>query len=98
MNRCISGEDQQVYSALLQAMSIVLKTWHDQFNKLKESGNIRDEKAWLMQFVSRIELGYNKARIFYTYPMIDLLPDGFSRISLPQLGGIGFPETANRSC
>jgi hypothetical protein len=54
-----------------EAMEIVLQAWHDQFAKVQEEGNIRDIKAWLMQFVSRIDLGYNKARIHYTYPMID---------------------------
>ncbi len=55
------------------AMVIIVNAWRDQFEKLQESGNVREVKAWLMQFVSRIELGYNRARIFYTYPMMDLL-------------------------
>jgi len=54
-----------------EAMQIIIEAWRDQFAKVQETGNVREIKALLMQFVSRIELGYNKARIFYTYPMID---------------------------
>ena len=61
-----------------EAMKIILTTWRDQFDKLQETGNVREIKAWLMQFISRIELGYNKARIFYTYPMIDFLQNDSS--------------------
>jgi hypothetical protein len=62
-----------------EAMSIILDTWRAQFDRLRESGNVREIKSWLLQFVSRIDLGYNRARIFYTYPidaMIDLTPQG----------------------
>ena len=49
---------------------------------------MREIKAWLMQFVARIELGYNRARIFYTYPAMDLLTAGeHLRSTLPLLGG-----------
>ena len=61
-----------------EAMNIILAVWREQFNTLKEAGNIRDLKAWLMQFVHRIELGYNQARIFYTYPMTELVNSRFS--------------------
>ena len=53
-----------------EAMQIILAAWRAQFDQVQESGNVRDIKAWLMQFVSRIDLGYNRARIFYTYPSI----------------------------
>ncbi len=59
-----------------KAIEIILAAWRDQFKDLQESGNVREVKSWLMQFVSRIELGYNKAKIFYTYPMIDLSRNG----------------------
>ena len=62
-----------------EAMSIILDTWRAQFDRLRESGNVREIKSWLLQFVSRIDLGYNRARIFYTYPidaMIDLTLSG----------------------
>jgi hypothetical protein len=59
-----------------EAMEIILAAWRAQFDQIQESGNVRELKAWLLQFVSRIELGYNRARIFYTYPMIDLFSTG----------------------
>jgi DNA invertase Pin-like site-specific DNA recombinase len=72
-----------------EAADIILAAWRAQFDQLQESGNVREIKAWLLQFVSRIELGYNRARIFYTYPMIEIFPAGNhnSRITLPQHGG-----------
>jgi hypothetical protein len=71
-----------------EAMNIILAAWRAQFDQLQETGNVRGIKAWLMQFVSRIELGYNRARIFYTYPMIDLVSTGdkFSSNLLPRRG------------
>ncbi len=49
-----------------EAMTIILQAWRDQLTKAQESGNVREIKAWLTRFVSRIELGYNRAKIFYT--------------------------------
>jgi hypothetical protein len=63
-----------------------------QFDQSQESGNVGDIKAWIMQFVFRIKLGYNTAKIFYTYPMTDLFN---SRNTVFLLGGISFPKTAN---
>jgi len=65
-----------------EAMNIALIAWRSQFERVRGSGNVRELKAWLLQFVSRIDLGYNRARIFYTYPidsMIDLTPRGSTR-------------------
>ena len=84
-----------------EAMNIILDTWHAQFKQLRESGNVREMKAWLLQFVSRIDLGYQRARIFYTYPidaMIDLTPQGhvtYGRSLGPPARAISKP---NRSC
>ena len=71
-----------------EAMQIILAAWRAQFDQVQESGNVREIKAWLMQFVSRIELGYNRARIFYTYPMMDLLSTADNtRNRVPHCGG-----------
>lgn len=59
-----------------EAIGVIIAAWRAQFDQLQKSGTLREIKAWLVQFVSRIELGYNRARIFYTYPMIDLLTAG----------------------
>jgi DNA invertase Pin-like site-specific DNA recombinase len=84
-----------------EAIPVILAAWRDQFNKLQEAGNIRDLKAWLMQFIHRIDLGYTKARIFYTYPtMTDFLGTALSntRFTPRHFGGIGLPKTANTGC
>lgn len=62
-----------------EALDIILAAWRAQFDRAEDSGNVRELKAWLMQFVSRIDLGYNRARIFYTHPikiMADFTPGG----------------------
>ncbi|MBV6401919.1 MAG: hypothetical protein CNIPEHKO_02222 [Anaerolineales bacterium] len=68
-----------------EAMAIVLDTWRDQLIKARATKDINSVRAWLYCFVSRIELGYNHARIFYTYPMTDfsLTP----RFGYPLRGG-----------
>ena len=73
-----------------EALDIILAAWRGQFDGLQESGNIRETKSWLMQFISRIELRYNQAKIFYTYPltsMMDLLTGGNSRSAFSVRGG-----------
>jgi hypothetical protein len=51
-----------------EAADLIMATWQAQFDSLHESASVRELKAWLLQVVLRIELGYNPARIFYTYP------------------------------
>jgi DNA invertase Pin-like site-specific DNA recombinase len=75
------------------AMVIILDAWRDQFNKLQEAGNIREIKDFLMRFIARIDLGYNQARIFYTYPMTDLL----GTPSKPRFVSPGFGGTEESS-
>jgi hypothetical protein len=73
-----------------EAADVILASWRAQFGQLKESGNIREIKDWLLQFVSRIELGYYRARIFYTYPVADLFPtDAISTNNILPPGDIG---------
>ena len=71
----------------LEAIEVVLTAWRAQFDQVQELGNVREMKAWLLQFVSKIELGYNRARVFYTYPMIDLLADSHNARKTPALCG-----------
>jgi hypothetical protein len=52
-----------------EAVPSIVQGWRDQFNNLQEKGNIREIKDYLMQFISKIELGYNQAKIYTTYPM-----------------------------
>jgi DNA invertase Pin-like site-specific DNA recombinase len=57
-----------------EAADIILADWRAQLDRLQGSDNVRELKTWLLQFVSKIELGYYRARIFYTYPVMDLCP------------------------
>jgi hypothetical protein len=54
-----------------EAMNIVLDEWRKQFTQARQSNDVRLIRTWLYLFVSRIEIGYNRAKIYYTYPMID---------------------------
>jgi site-specific DNA recombinase len=54
-----------------EAMQIVLATWKEKFTQARQTNDIKQIRSWLMRFVSRVELGYQKAKIFYTYPMMD---------------------------
>ena len=56
-----------------EAMKIIIAGFLEQFDKLQKKGDIRESKAWLLHFIYRIDLGYNRARIFYTFPMTDIL-------------------------
>lgn len=69
-----------------EAMDKIINKWRDQFNKIQETGNVRDIKSWLMQFVSRIDLGYNRARLYFTYPMIEFSQNANSLKQRPSVG------------
>jgi hypothetical protein len=55
-----------------EAIPSIVQGWLDQFNKLQEKGNIREIKNYLMQFIWKIELGYNQGKIYTTCPMMDV--------------------------
>jgi hypothetical protein len=54
-----------------EAIPHIVQGWRDQFNRLQETGTIREIKDFMMIFIKRIELGYNQAKIYYTYPVTD---------------------------
>jgi hypothetical protein len=69
----VDGLSLQLAAAQIEitpaACEIILAAWREQFHNLQEADNARDLRAFIMQFIRRIELGYNQAKIFYTYPM-----------------------------
>lgn len=65
------------------AMKIVLDAWREKFTQARATKNMKFIRDWLYRFVSRIDLGYNRAMIHYTYPMADFSP----RDSYPLRGG-----------
>jgi len=54
-----------------EAIPYIVECWRDQFNSLQEAGTIREIKHFKMIFIKHIELGYNRDRIYYTYPVTD---------------------------
>jgi transposase len=54
------------------ALDIIARKWRDQFAEAQKSEDITVRKDALMRFVSRVDLGYNKVMISYTYPMTEL--------------------------
>lgn len=71
-----------------EAMKIVLDEWRKQFTQARQSNDVRLIRTWLYLFVSRIEIGYNRAKIYITYPMIDFsLPGDASRNAIAFRGG-----------
>lgn len=70
-----------------EAMQIVLNTWRNKLIEARKTDDIKLIREWLCRFVSRIELGYNHAKIYTTYPMIDFLPENNTRKIYPLFGG-----------
>ncbi|WKZ45166.1 MAG: recombinase family protein [Anaerolineales bacterium] len=54
-----------------EAIQIAMNRWREQITEARKGDDIKFVRAWLYRFVSRIELGYNRAQIYYTYPMND---------------------------
>jgi site-specific DNA recombinase len=55
------------------ALGLALAAWSGELAEMTEMGDILAVKNYLKRFVAKVELGYNTARIWYTYP-IDALP------------------------
>jgi DNA invertase Pin-like site-specific DNA recombinase len=56
-----------------EALTLAIKTWIQQVEQTREAGDVRALKKTLARFVSKVELGYNTARIWYTFPIGDAL-------------------------
>lgn len=55
------------------ALGLALAAWSGELAEVTGTGDILMVKNYLKRFVAKVELGYNTARIWYTYP-IDALP------------------------
>lgn len=67
-----------------EALRAVLEYWRGQLAGIQTSGDVRSLKVMLGRFVERIEVGYNKIVVRYTYPISDL-----EGIGMNWLGGTG---------
>jgi DNA invertase Pin-like site-specific DNA recombinase len=52
-----------------EALGLIIKRWRQQIETATQSGEILSAKRNMAQFVSKIELGREKAIIHYTYPI-----------------------------
>jgi site-specific DNA recombinase len=55
-----------------EALELILETWRNEIIEAQRDDNVRFLKNALLRFVSKVELGYNQAKIWYTYPLSDL--------------------------
>jgi len=72
-----------------EAILYIMQGWRDQFNRLHETGTIREIKDFMMIFIKRIGLGYNQAKIYYTNPVTDASK---ARFIEDECGGINFQK------
>lgn len=63
-----------------EALAIALEAWRTRLVEAQQKEDTLGVKHFLTRFVSKIEVGYHMARLFYTYPIDDLLSlnDGFT--------------------
>ncbi len=69
-----------------EALFMVLRAWAGEVEQARDDKDVRTLQVLLRRFVTKIELGYNVAKIWYTYP-IDALGDFTVKDSL----GLGAP-------
>ncbi|MFZ6027276.1 MAG: recombinase family protein [Chloroflexota bacterium] len=65
-------------------IALALAAWQGEIKNYQKANDTRSLKAFLVRFVQKVELGYNFARIHYTYPMSTLQ---VTRKSPASLGG-----------
>jgi len=94
--RALKAQRQQEVPVItLETLSTILDTWRDQIRKATENGEIITARKLLYQFVSKIELGYNKAVVHYTYPAIPANDAESLRAHLNRLARGGFCFLSN---
>jgi DNA invertase Pin-like site-specific DNA recombinase len=52
-----------------EALKLILSVWAGEIELAYQSENVRNLQSLLRRFVTKIELGHNLARIWYTYPI-----------------------------
>ena len=60
-----------------EALSVALAVWRGQIEAASQSGDVRVLRNLLFpRFITKVELGYDKARIWYSFPLDALAPGG----------------------
>lgn len=62
-------QEQEITKLTPEALALVFDHWREQIKTAVDRGEIITARKLLSMFVSKIELAYNKAVIYYTYPM-----------------------------
>ena len=57
-----------------EALVLVLNVWRAELDKSLKTGNVSEIKNLLKKFVTKVELGFKQASIWYTYPLNDYAP------------------------
>lgn len=52
-----------------EALTAALHFWIGEISESKQAGDIRALKGLLGRFIQKVELGYNQARVWYSYPI-----------------------------
>ena len=63
-----------------EALELVFSAWLKDLEEVMGSGNVLGMKEFLARFVSKVELGYNRAVIHYTYPLGELCGINSNRV------------------
>lgn len=61
--------ESAIVSLSPETLALVLDTWREKFLELREDNDIPALRSHLTRFVSKIELGYQEAKIWYTFPL-----------------------------
>jgi hypothetical protein len=56
-----------------EALAIALDAWRRHLVETQQKEDILGMKSFLTRFVSKIEVGYKTAHMYYTYPIDDLI-------------------------
>jgi DNA invertase Pin-like site-specific DNA recombinase len=74
------------------ALDLILSVWTGAIRTAQEANDIRGLQSLLRQFVTKIELGYSLAKIWYTYPVSAFEPETKldNKSSGPLVDGLGF--------
>lgn len=70
-----------------EALGAALATWRAAMTENQTGGNVEALRRFLMKFVSKVELGYNLAKITYSYPIDDF---GTATEAFP-VGALSYP-------
>ena len=73
------------------ALAMALDVWRGELKAAQAQGDVRALRSFLKRFVAKIDLGYNHARVWYTYPLATI---EHGNDTFPRGGTWSFPSKA----